>query len=76
MPGVQRCDLLLPMFDGRLAVCVSLCACLLRITTSCAKTDEPIEMLFAAWNRVSPGNLQGRGNFGSPPAMRPFVEIL
>jgi len=72
MPGVQRCELLLPMFDGRLVVCVSLCACLLRITTSCAKTDEPIEMPFSAWNRVSTGNHAGKGQFWVAPCDAAF----
>jgi len=36
-------------------VCVCLClsVCLLDTTVSPAKTDEPIEMLFGLWTRVS-----------------------
>jgi len=35
----------------------ALCVCLLDIATSCAKTDEPIDMLlFGMWTRVEPRN--------------------
>jgi len=51
--------------DVALSVCLYVC---LSVTTiSCAKTDEPIEMLFGVWTRVF---------WGAPPAMRPFIRIL
>ena len=33
-----------------------LCVCLLVTITNCAKTAEPIEMLFGVWTRVGPRN--------------------
>ena len=45
-----------------------LCVCLFVTTMSCAETDEPIEMPFGVWTRVSPNvgpdPLRERGNFG------------
>jgi len=48
----------------------ALCVCLLDIATSCAKTDEPIDMLlFGMWTRVEPrirwgpGSLRGKDSF-------------
>jgi len=55
-----------PMFRG-------LCICLLDITVSCAKTDEPIEMPFGGVDSGEPkkpcimwvsGSPRGMGNFG------------
>jgi len=39
-------------------VCVSQClsVCLLDITVSCAKTEEPIEIPFGLWIQVDPRN--------------------
>jgi len=48
MYGVQRFGLLLPMFCNRVSLFDS--------TTSCAKTDESIEMPFRLWTRVGPRN--------------------
>ena len=48
----------------------ALCVCLLDIAMSCAKTDEPIDMLlFGMWTRVEPrirwgpGSLRGKDSF-------------
>ena len=80
MYGVQRFGLLLPMFCNRVSLFDS--------TTSCAKTDESIEMPFRLWTRVGPRNHvlgggpdlprgKGRAFRGeAPPVMRPFVKIL
>ena len=51
------------------------------ITTSCAKTAEPIEMPFGVWTRVGRRN-HALGGARDPPregarrAMQPFVDIL
>jgi len=65
----------------------ALCVCLLDIAMSCAKTDEPIDMLlFGMWTRVEPRNhgLDGGRDpsgertvfWGRWWSMLPFVKIL
>ena len=89
MHRVQRCVLLLPMFRGLcVSECVCVCVCPLDITTTCAKTDEPIEIRpFGLCTRVGPRNrvFNGgpnsprpgeTGNFGASRAMRSFVKVL
>ena len=45
-----------------------LCVCLLVTTASCAKTDEPIDMLFGTWTRVGHRNhILGGGGGSDPP---------
>jgi len=41
--------------------------CLFDIAMSCAKTDEPIEMPFGMWTRVSPRNHVLGGGAADPP---------
>ena len=50
-----RCSVVCVSVSVCLSVCVCLClsVCLLDTTVSPAKTDEPIEMLFGLWTRVS-----------------------
>jgi len=53
MHRVQRCGLLLLMFPLFRGLCFYVFVCLLDITTSCAKTNEPIEMPFGMSTEVS-----------------------
>jgi len=73
MRRVQRRDLLLPAFRG-------LCVRLLDKTMSCAKTDEPIEILFGAWIQVRPRDhtslLRGQGGRGSFEGFPPNWKAL
>ena len=72
MRRIQRGGLLLPMFR---CLCVRVCICL-----SWAKTAELTEISFRVWTVVGPSEGQHlpeeKGQFGSTPAMRPFVKIL
>jgi len=73
----QRCGAI-PMFRG-----LSVHARLLNINTSCAKTDEPIEIAFRGVDSGGPKKPGGaqiprqeNGHLGGAPAMWPFAKIL
>jgi len=67
-------------------VCICLCVCVLIIRIYCAKTAEPIEMVFGALtivrsrNHVSDGGQDRTNSFaatrGNKSAMRPFAKLL